>query len=470
MRRVCSTSWLRRWRGLVWCIICLVLLAILAIWDSVGYLIASSDDLRTRHCPPPPVEVDGCASWRPLQVPHPTCDCTRELLVLHDTCTDFVATDTSSYLSYTKEYYGTSECSDQATLRGPRQHVVSLSLEQMTSDDMSALNQTINQVNSAYKGWVIRIYTSSKNHNSPALCSLICNNPNIDLCDVSQMPQPPPTSYSQGRMGWRWSVLGDPLVSVWAVRYLEIEILEREAHAVTQFINSDKCWHVMKDHKSHAKSAIGSGLLGGKTSWGSTELQHIRQRLTHQIQSISDEETILEEALIPLMGHDVMTHDSVTCLESLEPVPYPSRRYPGQWVGMPAQYLQPEKLVLKPKKHHNLNQSLSDTHNPKTAVKKIMKGSKYASKQSESKSQTSTKSPDKSYAEVAMQKTKSKSKHKVISSILQSTKNSKEIKVPIKESLLPVDVAKEREINQENGIIVCPQACRPHLHPDWQYC
>ena len=40
--------------------------------------------------------------------------------------------------------------------------------------------------------------------------------------------------------GWEWGVLGDPLVSAWETRDLNSVILEREAHAVTQFINSDQ--------------------------------------------------------------------------------------------------------------------------------------------------------------------------------------------------------------------------------------
>lgn len=474
MRRVCSSGWWRRWRGLVWCITCVVCLAILAIWDTLGYLLASSDDQsRTRHCPPPPVEVDGCATWRPLVVLHPTCICNRKLLVLHDTCTDFVATDPSSYITYTMEYYGNSECSDQATLRGPRQHVVSLSIDQMTSYDLATLNQTINQVNSAYKGWVVRVYAPTETHNHPGLCSLVCANPNLDLCDVKHMVHPPTTVYPQGRTGWRWAVLGDPLVSVWLVRYQEMEVLAREAHAVTQFINSDKCWHLMKDHPSHAKSATGSGLLGGKTSWGSNELHHIRYQLTHEIQSISDEETLLEDILLPLMGHDVMTHDSITCQQTLESVPYPSRRNPGQWVGMPSTNLQQEKLTLKsPNRNTVPKQMLNVTDKPMLLLKKIAKNPYTTLTKPKSKIPISTESPKDH--QVTNKEHKSKYDHKMPhNSDPHTTKASKkEQKVPqkMKDNWRHQDFTKEKEINREKGIDKCPPSCRPHLHPDWQYC
>ncbi|XP_068211409.1 uncharacterized protein [Palaemon carinicauda] len=473
MRRACSSNWWRRWRGIVWCCLCLLCLALLAIWDTLGYLLTSSYNNRKRHCPPPPVEVDGCASWRPLQLSHPTCNCTRKLLVLHDTCTDFVATDANSYLAYTKEYFGHSHCSDQATLKGPRQHVVSLSIEHVTRPELAALNRTVQEVNSAYKGWQVRIYTPSANHSHPDLCSLVCSNPNLDLCDVRGMSKPVDANVRQGRTGWRWAVLGDPLVSVWLVRYQDQVVLEREAHAVTQFINSDKCWHLMKDHASHANAALGSGLIGGKTSWGLKRLSRIRRKLTSEIHTISDEETLLEDTLLPLMGHDVMIHDSVTCQKSTESVPYPSQRQPGQWVGMPSLSLQSD--MLKPETdvpHKITKEPIKNSKKPfsskKTAESPILDPTKHDSNQIPPGAIANR--PEGSLNQEGKSKSVNKMQTGSLSHVTKAFKREPKVPQKLKNNSHHIDPAKEEEINQASGIDVCPYSCRPHLHTEWKYC
>ncbi|XP_064091450.1 uncharacterized protein LOC135205083 [Macrobrachium nipponense] len=473
MRRACSSSWWRRWRGIVWCGLCLLCLALLAIWDTLGYLLTSPYDNRKRHCPPPPVEVDGCASWRPLQLSHPTCNCTRKLLVLHDTCTDFIATDANSYLAYTKEYFGHSHCSDQATLKGPRQHVVSLSIDHVTPKELAALNRTVQQVNSVYKGWQVRIYTPSANHSHPDLCALVCSNPNLDLCDVRGMSKPLDASVQQGRTGWRWAVLGDPLISVWLVRYQDQAILEREAHAVTQFINSDKCWHVMKDHTSHANAALGSGLLGGKTSWGLRRLSRIRRKLTSEVHTVSDEETVLEDTLLPLMGHDVMTHDSITCQKSIESVPFPSQRQPGQWVGMPTPDRQPEMLEPKTGGQSELKKRTVKNSKKPFLSNKTVKSSNVVSAKHDSNPILPAATVNRQEGS-HNQEGESKSVHKKqtgsLSHITKAFKREPKVPQKQKNNSYHIDPSKEEEINHANGIVVCPYSCRPHLHPEWKYC
>ncbi|XP_071515000.1 uncharacterized protein [Panulirus ornatus] len=428
--------WSRRWRSALWCGVCLLCLVTFAIKDALNYLLPDHEAHRNHRCPPPPVELDGCASWRPILVSHPTCACTRRLLVLHDTCADFVALDTEGHVSFMQEYFGNSTCSDQATLRGPRQHVISVSSDDMNSAELAALNATITQVSEVYKGWVLRLYTRVTPQNSAGLCSLACANHNLDLCDVRNLSQPISLSDEAGRLGWRWAVLGDPLVSAWAVRRMDRTILSREAHAVTQFINSDKCWHMMKDHASHAHDPRGSGLLGGKTSWGVTQLQHISQHLL-QIKNAEEEERIVKEQLLPLMGDDAMIHDSVSCSQSSGVVPFPSRRRPGQWVGMPA-----------PKPSQQLYQKLSQPY----MARKPTNGT--------SKRPSQRETPAGHFA--PGEKTEF-----IRAGVKHNASQRPRTGSPGLRQELP---RKEAEINRQNGIPTCPSSCRPLLHPDWEYC
>ncbi|KAG7162510.1 uncharacterized protein LOC121873836 [Homarus americanus] len=465
MRRSGLSS--RRWRAGVWCGLCVLCLATLALRDTLHYLLPEYDTHRKRWCLPPLVEVDGCTSWRPLLLHHPTCPCTRKVLVLHDTCSDIVALDAEGYLSFTQENFGDSTCSDQATLRGPRQHVISISSKAMTNADLTALNSTITQVNEVYKGWVLRLYTEVTPQSLPGLCSLVCSNHNLDLCDVNNMSNPVKKADKSGRVGWRWAILGDPLVSAWVVRHLYQALLPREAHAITQFINSDKCWHLMWDHITHTKSPLGSGLVGGKTSWGAKELINIRRHLLQEISNFDDEELLLKELLLPLMGADIMAHDSVTCRHTPGAVPFPSRRQPGHWVGMPSS----ESLFhlgktsnMPTTTHKHEKKTLKHPTQGHSSVRDYPEQDKSGIRLVDIKDGTSIK---------VSQGTGQQSQFTTHTSpkVQKSNHASHKKKVNLmSHKMQRLDPAWEAEVNKEFGIPVCPSACRPLLHPDWDYC
>ncbi|XP_047492471.1 uncharacterized protein LOC125041502 [Penaeus chinensis] len=442
-----SVVWSRRWRAIVWCGLCLLCLCGVLLREALPYLLPTLSDHRTRRCPPSPVDVDGCSSWRPLQIPHPVCACSRRLLVLHDACTDLVTSDASGYLNYVREYFGNSTCSDEATLRGPHQHVVSISLPAAAGEgDLASLNLTVSEIVEVYKGWVVRLYTRVTPETRAGLCSLVCAQHDVDLCDVTRLPLPIlpiVTAREEGSPGWKWGVLGDPLVSAWAVRDVGTIVLAREAHALTQFINSDKCWHMMVDHTSHAGDPLGSRLLGGKTSWGGPMLTHLRHRLLQEVHGPKDVDGILVEELLPVMGEDVMTHDSVTCSRTSGALPFPSRRPPGHWVGMPRQ-------------KSPLRRPLAAVPKPETTA---------LTTQMPSAGTVAGSRPD----EGAIARKVTSPPGKTTSSVQgrrRSSKKPSKGKAEASKSEEP----KEDEANEEAGIPVCPVACRPHLHPDWQYC
>lgn len=55
--------------------------------------------------------------------------------------------DASGYLTYVREYFGNSTCSEEATLRGPHQHVVSISLPAAAGEgDLASLNLTVSEI------------------------------------------------------------------------------------------------------------------------------------------------------------------------------------------------------------------------------------------------------------------------------------------------------------------------------------
>lgn len=447
-----SGVWSRKWRAIVWCGLCLLCLCGVLLREALPYFFPTLSDHRTRRCPPSPVDVDGCASWRPLQVPHPVCACYRRLLVLHDACTS----DASGYLTYVREYFGNSTCSEEATLRGPHQHVVSISLPAAAGEgDLASLNLTVSEIVEVYKGWVVRLYTRVTPETRAGLCSVVCGQHDVDLCDVTRLPLPilPIVSArDEGSSGWKWGVLGDPLVSAWAVRDVGTVVLAREAHALTQFINSDKCWHMMVDHTSHAGDPLGSHLLGGKTSWGGPMLTHLRHRLLQEVHGPKDVDGILVEELLPEMGEDLMTHDSVTCSHTSGALPFPSRRPPGHWVGMPRQKSpQRRPLAAVPKPGPTPRTTLTPSAGTQTGSRRGG-GDEGATERRHESPPSDHRSAGKSTPS------------------LQGRRHSSKKPSKGKAETPKLEELKEDEVNEEAGIPVCPVTCRPHMHPDWEYC
>lgn len=265
-----------------------------------------------------------------------------------------------------------------------------------------------------------------------------------------------------GRVGWRWAVLGDPLVWVWAVRSLDLALLPREAHAVTQFLNSDKCWHLMRDHLSHTDSPLGAGLVGGKISWDAVKLREMQQRLLREVSSTRNEKLILKE-LLPVLDDDTMTHDSVACHKTPRAIPFPSRRQPGHWVGMPS----PQQLrhTSSPNIIYKTKQQLHE---------RSVQGHTFQKDYSRQLNESGIKSgnefaPRQDGAEQISTATDTK-----VQPLHDSQKVNKSISETDKYYQRRHDQrtnsAKEVEINLESGIPVCPSSCRPPLHPDWNYC
>lgn len=50
-----------------------------------------------------------------------------------------------------------------------------------------------------YKGWVLRVYTSLDPH---SFCPLVCANPNMDVCNITTLPEVTNTTHDAGIYTW----------------------------------------------------------------------------------------------------------------------------------------------------------------------------------------------------------------------------------------------------------------------------
>ena len=82
------------------------------------------------------------------------------------------------------------------------------------------------------------------------LCQFACDQPHLDLCYVRHLPSHTDIA-KVFAMIWRFFPTLDPQVDMYMVRDLDSRISEREVAAVTEWIQSGKSVHSMRDHPDH---------------------------------------------------------------------------------------------------------------------------------------------------------------------------------------------------------------------------
>ena len=92
-----------------------------------------------------------------------------------------------------------------------------------------------------YPDWTLRLYYDLEDQHPlmKELCDLACNDPNIDLCHVKNIPVLGDVS-KVFAMNWRFLPMLDPQVSHMVSRDLDSLINDREAAAVKEWLDSDK--------------------------------------------------------------------------------------------------------------------------------------------------------------------------------------------------------------------------------------
>lgn len=232
-----------------------------------------------------------------------------------------------------------SSCGRWATLRGLGQNVISYSLYgEFPTDYHRGLEHLVPDVKRLYPGWIMRVYHDedfwhSKNQTQWA-CSLACNNPHLDFCDISNIPDFGNLSTVRKTVK-RFIVVGDSTVNRYLVRDLDSPILQREVDAVNEWIDSGKGYHVMRDHAYHGVSML-AGMWGGCNSYqlsSSLPLTDLRRQMLQYGTTMGDQPT-LWKAMWPQIKDNVMAHDSFTCNGFKGSKPFPTKRDGENFVGM----------------------------------------------------------------------------------------------------------------------------------------
>jgi len=126
-------------------------------------------------------------------------------------------------------------------------------------------------------------------------------------------------------MFWRFEAASDPTVNVMISRDCDSRLSEREKLAVDVWLNSDKQFHIMRDHPAHATEILG-GMWGTKAPLLRDMSDLIRMYVKGNFWQV--DQNFLREVIYPRVKHLSKVHDPF-----FQKIPFPSDRHNAEFVG-----------------------------------------------------------------------------------------------------------------------------------------
>ncbi|CAG7720903.1 unnamed protein product [Allacma fusca] len=232
-----------------------------------------------------------------------------------------------------KNSFVESKCSDEATLAGTNQHVITFSFYSKPESVRATKKRyfdgilpNLKVMKKIYPGWIMRVHTNASY--TPEVCDLVCADEKLFFCDIRGLQRFAPHVESVDPMLWRSIPMGDPTVKIFASRDLDSRLSQREKDAVDQWEDSGYPIHGMRDHPLHLTE-----IMGGM--WGADNYKlcldvaqeinfHMMQRVWKQ-RSLNDQQ-ILSHVVYGQHKNKILTHDSYTCNVYNDSIPFPTKR------------------------------------------------------------------------------------------------------------------------------------------------
>tara|TARA_R110000851_G_scaffold107051_1_gene227024 strand:+ start:17209 stop:17865 length:657 start_codon:yes stop_codon:yes gene_type:complete len=171
------------------------------------------------------------------------------------------------------------------------------------------------QIKAVYPGWIARFYCGTSVPKD-IIKKLIELDAEIIYVDV-------PGDWSG--MFWRFEAIADSDCEVMLSRDTDSRLTNREFEAVSQWLNSDKLFHTMRDHPEH-----NTEILGGM--WGARKpiLQDIVQLMKAYTKGDfwQVDQNFLREVVWPRVAYTTFTHDPF-----FAKIPFPTERKDLEFIG-----------------------------------------------------------------------------------------------------------------------------------------
>jgi hypothetical protein len=124
---------------------------------------------------------------------------------------------------------------------------------------------------------------------------------------------------------WRNETCWDDNVHISVFRDADSRLSYREKYAVDEWLESDKTFHIMRDHPHH-----GFEILAGMWGYRRNDQYYMKDLFSSfkPQNSYWDEYEFFRKVLFPKIGQDKMTHD-----EFFDKKPFPTKRKDKEFVG-----------------------------------------------------------------------------------------------------------------------------------------
>ena len=187
-----------------------------------------------------------------------------------------------------------------------------------------------------YPGWVCRFYIEEGTNVD--LINMLQGN-NVEIVMVSKSSLSDTTNWqpnSHQGMFWRFWAAEDPNVDVFLSRDCDSRLSERESLAVQEWLNSDKDFHIMRDHPYHT-----TPILGGM--WGCRNQLMIKIKLFDMIKkwislrnnnyNFGVDQDFLSNVLYSMIRPICMEHSEFGISFGGQIKPFPTKRINFEYVG-----------------------------------------------------------------------------------------------------------------------------------------
>ena len=163
-----------------------------------------------------------------------------------------------------------------------------------------------------YPGWVCRFYVGTSTPED-----IITTLEGMDNCKEEEG--------DWKGMFWRFEPASDPDVDVMISRDCDSRLNSREAAAVTDWLERERRFHIMRDHPYHGTPILG-GMWGVKGQWLSN-MKEMMNAYDQEDRWQTDQE-FLKEKIYPIVEHWAHVHD-----EFFQQAPFPMERKGKLFVG-----------------------------------------------------------------------------------------------------------------------------------------
>ena len=167
-----------------------------------------------------------------------------------------------------------------------------------------------------YPDWVCRYYIGRSTPQQTIDTLSLFDNTEVIVMDVDG---------DWTGMFWRFYPAGEQDVDVVIIRDCDSRLNNREKDAVNEWLNSDKGFHIMRDHPYHTTEILG-GMWGSKKGVTPNIKQQIESYIKGDFWQV--DQNFLRDIIYPIVKNNSLVHD-----EFFDKKPFPSKNEPKRFVG-----------------------------------------------------------------------------------------------------------------------------------------